>query len=92
MAGGRWILLQPATDKERELSGECLQFLSTQNEKCETRRARGDFQLVNRSRMVSLSRADKKKKKCKIIIVIKNKNVLPNILGRPLIYLGSPPR
>ncbi len=57
----------------------------------ETRRARGDFPLVNQSRMVLLSRADKKK-------VVrdnnsnKNKNVSPNILGRPLIYLGGPPR
>ncbi len=40
---------------------ECRQFLSTQNEQYETHRARGDFPLFNRSRMVSLSRADKKK-------------------------------
>ncbi len=37
---------------------ECRQFLSTQNEQYETRRVRGD---INRSRMVSLCRADKKK-------------------------------
>ncbi len=37
---------------------ECRQFLSTQNEQYETRRARGDFPLVNLSPMVSLSRAD----------------------------------
>ncbi len=57
----------------------------------ETHRVRGGFPLVNRSQMVSLSRADEKK-------VVrdnnsnKNKNVSPNILGRPLIYLGGPPR
>ncbi len=49
----------------------------------ETRKARGDFPLVNRSRMVSLSRADKKKKcKSTIIIVIKPKMC-------PQIYLGG---
>ncbi len=59
-AGGGYCCSPPQI--ERACLWECLQFLSTQNEQCETRRARGDFQLVNRSRMVSLSRADKKKK------------------------------
>ncbi len=36
-------------------------FLSSQNEQYETHRTRGDFPLVIQSRMVSLSRADKKK-------------------------------
>ncbi len=69
---------------------ECRQFLSTQHEQYETHRARGDYPPFNRSRMVSLSRADKK-------IVRdnnsnKNKNVSSNILERPLIYLGGSPR
>ncbi len=69
---------------------ECRKFLSTQNEQYRTRRARGEFPLVNRSRMVSLSRADIKK--CMSTIIInsnKTKNVSPNILGQPLIYLGK---
>ncbi len=45
---------------------------------------------VNRSRMVSLSRVDKKSVRDNNSN--KNKNVSPNILGRPLIYLGGPPR
>ncbi len=54
-------------------------------------RARVDFPIVNRSWMVSLSRADKKS--VKDIIVIKTK-ISPNILGRLLIYifLPGPPR
>ncbi len=67
-------IVAAATNKERACLWECGQFLSTQNhrhiniyyvyaqnEQCETRRARGDFQLVNQSWMVSLSWADKKK-------------------------------
>ncbi len=43
-------------------TGGCLWDSSrAQSEPYETRRARGDFPLVNRSRMVSFSRADKKK-------------------------------
>ncbi len=38
--------------------GGCRWFSSTQNESC---RARGDCPIVNRLRMVSFSRADKKK-------------------------------
>ncbi len=63
MAAGGGYCCGPPQKRERARLWECRQFLSTQNEQCETRRARGDFQLVNRSRMVSLSRADKKKKK-----------------------------
>ncbi len=62
---------------------ECRQILSTQNERYETRRARGDFPLVNRLRMVSLSRADKKSVRDNNSNKIKN--VSPNILGQPLI-------
>ncbi len=53
-------------------------------------RARGDCPIVNRSWMVSLSRADKKNVRDNYSN--KNKNVSLNILGRPLIYLGSPLR
>ncbi len=49
-------------------------------------RARVYFPIVNRSWMVSLSRADKKS--VKDIIVIKTK-MSPNILGRLLIYIFS---
>ncbi len=49
--------------------------------------ARGDFPIVNRSLMVSLSWADKKSVRDNNSN--KNKNVSPNILGRPLIYLGG---
>ncbi len=62
-AGGGYCCSPPQIKRERACLCECLQFLSTQNEQNETRRARGDFQLVNRSRMVSLSRADKTKTK-----------------------------
>ncbi len=61
---GRWVLLQPATNKSAYAKHWRLSvgvFLSSQNEQYETHRVRGDFPLVNRSRMVSLSRVDKKK-------------------------------
>ncbi len=64
-AGGGYCCGPPQINQCMRNTGDCLwecrRFLSTQNEQYETRRARGDFPLVNRSRMVSLSRADKKK-------------------------------
>ncbi len=42
---------------------ECRQFSSPQNEPYITSRARGDFPIVNRSRVVSLSRVDNKCKR-----------------------------
>ncbi len=57
-------------------------FLSSQNEQYETHRVRGDFPLVNQSRMVSLSRVDKRSVRDNNSN--KNKNVSPNILGRLL--------
>lgn len=51
------------------------------------RRARGDFPLLNRSQIVSLSWADTKLKEDKND---KSINVSPTILGPPLIYLGGP--
>ncbi len=63
-AGGGYCCGPPQINQHMGNTGgclwECRQFLSTQNEQNETRRARGDFPLVNRSRMVSSSRADKK--------------------------------
>ncbi len=46
---------------------ECRQLSRTQNEPYEMCRARRDFPIVNRLRMVSFSRADKKK--CKRIVI-----------------------
>ncbi len=90
-AAGGYCFSPPQINQRMGKAGnflwECRQFLSTQNEQYETRRARGDFLLVNRSRMVSLSRADKKKSDNSN----KNKNVSPNILGQPFIY-ARPPR
>ncbi len=90
--GGGYCCGPPQINQRMGNTGDCLwecgQFLSTQNERYETRRARGDFPLVNRSRIVSLSRADKKKKKKKSVRdnnSNKIKNVSPNILGQPLI-------
>ncbi len=65
-AGGGYFCIPPQINQRMGNTGDCLwecqQFLSSQNEQYKTRRARRDFPLVNLSRMVSLSRADKKKK------------------------------
>ncbi len=65
MAAGGGCCCGPSQINHMGNTGDCLwecrQFLSTQNEQYKTRGARGDFPLVNRSQMFSLSRADKKK-------------------------------
>ncbi len=73
MAAGGGCCCSPPQIKRESLSVGVSTAPEHTERAVETRRARGDFQLVNRSWMVSLSRADKKKKKCKIIIVIKTK-------------------
>ncbi len=64
-AGGGYYCSPPQINERmgntRGCLWECRQFSSTQNEPNETCRSRGDFSIVNRLRMVSLSRADKKK-------------------------------
>ncbi len=62
MAAGGGYCCSPPQIKRESLSVGVSTVLEHTEQQCETRRARGDFQLVNRSRMVSLSRADKKKK------------------------------
>ncbi len=63
-AGGGYCCGPPQINQRMGNTGdrlwECRQFLSTQHEQYETHRARGDYPPFNRSRMVSLSRADKK--------------------------------
>ncbi len=65
--------------------GGCRQFSSTY----ETRRARGDFTLGSRSQMVSFSRADNKKCKKMIIIVIKTKMCHQIYLGKVYVWETS---
>ncbi len=65
---GWWILCGPLQINKRmgNTGGclrECRQFSSPQNEPYKTSRARGDFAIVNRSRVVSLSRVDNKCKR-----------------------------
>ncbi len=83
-AGGGFCCVPPQINERMGNTGgclwECRQLSSTQNEPYGVR---GDFPIVNRSRMVTLYRADNN--------IYENKNVSPNILGRPLIYLGGPP-
>ncbi len=62
-AGGGYCCSPPQIKRESLSVGVSTVLEHTERAVCETRRARGNFQLVNRSRMVSLSRADKKKEK-----------------------------
>ncbi len=93
-AGGGCCCGPPQINQHMGNTGDCLwecrQFLSTQKEQYETHRARGDFPLVNRSRRFHY--LGQIKKSVRDNNSNKNKNVSPNILGRPLIYLGGPPR
>ncbi len=67
-AGGGYCCGPPQINQRMGNTGgclwECRQFLSTQNEQYETRRARGDFPIVNRSQMVSLSGPAQVKSMC----------------------------